>query len=105
MEITSVEQWDEAIASGRVIIEVYANWCPDCKRIEPTLPEWEKTYASTFRLLRCNRDEVPDIAERYDVMGIPSFLVFEEGELRGRLLSRDAKSVKQVADFLAKQYK
>lgn len=105
MEITSESAFDESVASGKVIVEVYANWCPDCKRIEGKLPEWAETYAAAFRLLRINRDEVPGVAERFDVMGIPSFLVFDEGELQNRLLSRDAKSVKQVEDFLAQQYK
>lgn len=105
MEITSAAALDEAIAMGKVIIEVYANWCPDCKRIEAKLPEWAKEYEQQFTLLRCNRDEVPDVAERYEVMGIPSFLVFEDGELKNRLFSRDAKSAKQVEDFLSQQYK
>lgn len=102
MNIISEQAFDEAVKSGKTVVEVYANWCPDCKRIEPMLESWATTYGAQFTLLRLNRDDIPEVAERYDVMGIPSFLVFEEGELTNRLLSRDAKSVRQVEDFLNK---
>lgn len=104
MELHSEAEFDSVIASGRVIVEVYANWCPDCRRIEGRLTPWAERFSDRFAMFRVNRDEVPAVADRYEVLGIPSFLVFEDGELRGRLFSRDAKSAKQVEDFLALQF-
>ncbi|MDP9729731.1 thioredoxin family protein [Alicyclobacillus tolerans] len=104
MELTTLTQFEEAIASGHVIVEVYANWCPDCRRIEGDMPKWAEEFASQFQLYRINRDEVPEVAERYEVLGIPTFLVFENGELKNRLLSRDAKSAQQVHQFLVAAY-
>jgi len=102
MNIVSEQAFDEAVKEGKTVVEVYANWCPDCKRIEPMLESWATAYDSRFTLLRLNRDDIPEVAQRYEVMGIPSFLVFEDGELTTRLLSRDAKTVRQVEDFLEK---
>lgn len=100
MELSTEKEFDDAISQKKTVVEVFANWCPDCKRIEPLLEGWADTFSSGFQLLRINRDSVPEVAERYEVMGIPSFLVFENGELQKRLLSRDAKSAKQVEEFL-----
>jgi len=105
MEITDEQQFEQAVEQGNVVVEFYANWCPDCRRIESKMPEWKGKYADQFTLLRLNRDEVPAVADRLEVMGIPSFLVFQEGELQTRLFSRDAKSVKQVENFLDQLYK
>jgi thiol-disulfide isomerase/thioredoxin len=104
MELHSEAEFDKAIESGRVVVEVYANWCPDCRRIEGHLMPWAERFADRFAIYRVNRDDVPAVADRYEVMGIPSFLVFQDGELQARLLSRDAKSAKQVEDFLALQF-
>lgn len=104
MDLHTEAGFDEAIASGRVIVEVYANWCPDCRRIEGRLAPWSERFSDKFSMYRVNRDEVPGVADRYEVLGIPSFLVFENGELKGRLLSRDAKTARQVEDFLEQQF-
>lgn len=48
-----------------------------------------------------NKDELPEIAEKYDVMGIPSLLVFKDGEKIGHLHSANAKTPEQVEEFLA----
>ena len=104
MDIGSEAAFDCATEKGRIVVEVYADWCPDCRRIEGRMPHWAAEFADRFRLLRVNRDAVPAVGERFDVLGIPTFLVFEDGELRARLFSRDAKTARQVESFLAGLY-
>jgi thioredoxin-like negative regulator of GroEL len=103
-EVQNVAEFQECVKQGRVMVEFYANWCPDCHRIEPYLPEWEEKYQSQFTLVRVNRDNVPELAEQFNVLGIPTFLAFENGTERNRLLSRDAKSKAQVEQFLDHAY-
>lgn len=55
-------------------------------------------------MVRVNRDEVPDLAEELQILGIPTFLVYEEGREVKRLFSRDAKSKEQVENFLDQAY-
>jgi thioredoxin-like negative regulator of GroEL len=103
-EIQNEAEFHELTKQGRVMVEFYASWCPDCHRIDPYLSEWESKYSSAFTLIRANRDNFPEIAEQYNVLGIPTFLAFEDGKEKNRLLSRDAKSKSQVEQFLDKAY-
>lgn len=96
--------FQEATKQEKVMVEFYATWCPDCTRIDPYFHEWEEKYGSEFTLLRVNRDEIPDTAEKLEVMGIPTFIAFENGQEVNRLYSRDAKSKAQVETFLDQAY-
>ncbi|MGE5673387.1 MAG: thioredoxin family protein [Mycobacterium leprae] len=90
-------------ADGRtVVVKFYTDWCPDCHRIDKAYNEFPEQFAG-LAFAEINSEESPAVSERFDVRGIPSFLVFRQGELVDRLYSRDAKSVKQVTDFVAKQ--
>ncbi|GEK33804.1 thioredoxin family protein [Kurthia sibirica] len=101
--ITTNEQFNELIASGeKVLVKFYAGWCPDCTRmnmfIDPIIEEYNQ-----FDWYELNRDELPEIAEKYDVMGIPSLLIFKDNEKLAHLHSANAKSPEQVTDFLKTQ--
>ena len=57
-------------------MKFYAGWCPDCTRmnmfIDPIIEEYNQ-----YDWYELNRDELPEIADKYDVMGIPSLLIFK----------------------------
>lgn len=101
--ITTTEQFNEIIKSNQpVIIKFYAGWCPDCTRlnmfIDPIIEEYNK-----YEWYEINRDDFPEIAEQYQVMGIPSLLIFKDGEKLAHLHSANAKTPQQVTEFLAAQ--
>ena len=102
-EITTIEQFTELTGTDKkVIIKFFAGWCPDCTRmdmfIEPIIEE--HSYYDWYAI---NRDNFPDLAEKYQVMGIPSLLIFQNGEKLAHLHSANAKSPAQVEDFLTAQ--
>lgn len=97
-------EFKEVTKQKKVMVEFYATWCPDCTRIDPYFEEWEAKYKNEFNLVRVNRDEIPDTAEALEVMGIPTFIAFENGQEVNRLYSRDAKSKAQVESFLDQAY-
>lgn len=95
------QQFDKHIAGKkRVVIKFFADWCPDCKRmaffIESVLKEF-----SSFTFYQINRDNFPELTEQYEVMEIPSLLVFKNGIKIGHLHSANAKTPEEVTDFLA----
>lgn len=96
--------FDQALkdAQGTLVVKFYANWCPDCRRIEGAYEQFPERYTS-LEFAEVFTEESPALAERFDVKGIPTFLVFRNGDLVDRLYSRDAKTVKQVEDFVVKQ--
>ncbi len=68
--------FDDAIGGEPVVVDFWAPWCKPCKAIEPILEELE----SRVRVARLNVDEHPEIASRYDVLAIPTVMLFADGE-------------------------
>lgn len=101
--ITTDEKFNEIIEGNEpVIVKFQAGWCPDCTRmdmfIDPIIEEYNQ-----YKWFDVNRDVLPEIADKYQVMGIPSLLIFKNGEKTAHLHSANAKSPESVTKFLADQ--
>jgi len=79
-----------------VIVEFWAQWCPPCKVMAPMLDSLATDLEGRLRVGKINVDEHPDLAARYDVVSVPTFLVFTEGELRRTMIG--ARSRAQLLD-------
>lgn len=99
-QLKSEQQFDE-LKQGKTIFEFTAGWCPDCKIIEPDLPKLEEKYKD-FDFVSVDRDEFIDLCIKNDILGIPSFLVFNDGDLLGSYIGKERKSIDQIDAFLAK---
>jgi thioredoxin 1 len=87
--------FDAAIGGEPLIVDFWAPWCKPCKAIEPILEDLE----SQVDVARLNIDEHPGIAARYDVLSIPTVMLFAAGEPRGVL--RGARPRAHFARWLA----
>ena len=76
-----------------------ADWCPDCRVIEPILPRIEADYPE-YTFVYVDRDEFIDLCGDLDIFGIPSFIGFSEGKETGRFVSKDRKSQIEIEDFI-----
>ncbi|MBU5268128.1 thioredoxin family protein [Virgibacillus proomii] len=101
MERLSTEQaFNKVIQSEKpVIIKFFADWCPDCKRLDMFIGDIITEY-NNYKWYEINTDEVKGIAEKYEVMGIPSILVFQGGEKKAHQHSAYTKTPESVRDFL-----
>jgi thioredoxin-like negative regulator of GroEL len=98
--IQNKETFQELISQSEpVIIKFFADWCPDCTRMNMFIDDIIEEYAQ-YKWYELNKDELPEIADRYDVMGIPSLLIFKDGEKTAHLHSANAKTPEQVKEFL-----
>ncbi|MCG0238843.1 MAG: thioredoxin family protein [Firmicutes bacterium] len=100
-QIASVQDFDQFLSRHpRAVVKFYTTWCPDCRRIEGTYAEYAAANAHRAAFAEVNAEAVPDLAQRFDIRGVPTFLVFDRGQVVARLHSRDAKTPQQVLDFL-----
>lgn len=97
--LESVEQFKQLRDNGRTIFMFSANWCPDCRFIDPVLPEIEAKF-SEYTFVYVNRDEFIEICQELDVFGIPSFVAFENGNELGRFVSKDRKTQEEIEAFI-----
>jgi thioredoxin-like negative regulator of GroEL len=99
-EIKTNDQFEQLIAGSEpVIVKFYAGWCPDCTRMDMFIDDIIADYGQ-YKWVKINRDEFPEIADKYSVMGIPSLLLFQDGEKLAHLHSANAKSPEEVRDYL-----
>lgn len=100
--LQSVEQFNTLKNNGKSVFVFSAGWCPDCRFIEPFMPEVEEKFSDfTFTLI--DRDQFIDLCIELDVFGIPSFLAFNDGKETGRFVSKDRKTQQEIEEFLSAQ--
>ena len=86
-----------------VLVDFWAEWCGPCKMITPVLEELAGELGEQVTITKLNVDDNPEVAMRYNVMSIPTLLVFQGGEVRKRLVGAKGKSqlLQELDEFLA----
>jgi thiol-disulfide isomerase/thioredoxin len=97
--LESMEQFEQLRDQGKTIFMFSAGWCPDCRVIEPILPEIEAKY-NEYTFVHIDRDDYIDLCQQLDVFGIPSFIAFENGKELGRFVSKDRKTQEEIEQFI-----
>ncbi len=96
--------FDEEIASSEepVLVDFWAEWCGPCKMIAPILDEMADEQAGKLKIGKLNVDDNPDIARRFDVMSIPTLILFKDGQPAKRMVGAKGKNqlVQELAEYL-----
>jgi thioredoxin 1 len=92
-ELSSVT-FDEVIRSAEapVLVEFWADWCPPCKVLAPILDEIGAELGDGLSIYKINSDDQRDLSARFDVLAVPTILLFSRGELRQRLVGARSKA-------------
>ena len=84
--ILNEKNFDETVKNTPfLVVDLWAEWCGPCKMIAPYLDKISEKYSDKMKLAKVNVDEYPALAEKFQVTGIPTLLIFKKGELAGRL--------------------
>ena len=81
-----------------VLVDYWAEWCGPCKMIAPALDESAETYAGRLGIAKVNVDENPSVPSRYHVRGIPTLMLFKNGEVVATKVGAVSKS--QLTAFI-----
>ena len=71
-------------ASEPVVVDFWAEWCGPCRLIAPALEEIAGTMGNKVKVVKLNVDENPATASKYEIMSIPTLMIFKNGQLTSR---------------------
>ena len=81
IHVNNAQEFNEKIATGRVLVDFFATWCGPCKMLAPLLEEIDdRKEAGDLLIVKVDVDEATDIAIRFGIQSIPTLIVFENGQ-------------------------
>ena len=83
---------DVLSAPGPVLVDFWAEWCGPCKMIAPALEEIAQQFAGKVTVVKVNIDENPSMPAKYGVRGIPTLIIFKNGQVAAQKIGAVPKS-------------
>ena len=68
----------------QVLVDFNADWCNPCKEMHPILKSVKQNFGSNLKILKINVDNNQALSNKFDVVGVPTFILFQKGEIKWR---------------------
>ena len=99
IHVNDLNEFNEKISQGRVLVDFFATWCGPCKMLAPILEDVDaKGEAGDLLIVKVDVDEASDIAIRFGIQSIPTLILFENGKAVNKVLGYMPKP--QLLNFL-----
>ncbi|MFA5645218.1 MAG: thioredoxin [Candidatus Ratteibacteria bacterium] len=93
MEKLNAENFEERINAENVtLVDFYADWCGPCKMMAPVLQELAEQFAGSAAVVQVNVDEEPELAAKFKIFSIPTFILFTKGTEAERMIGAVGKN-------------
>ncbi len=104
LEVLTDTTFDEEVGASElpIVVDFWAEWCGPCRMVAPVLEQIAAEHAGKVRIAKVNVDDSPSIARRYDIMSIPTLIVFQDGVAKKRIVGAKGKGqlLEDLSEFL-----
>jgi len=101
IRITNDAQFHDLTGKDKLTIVVFkTTWCADCHFINPFMPDLEQQYDGKVSFYEVDRDELPDLCIELNILGIPSFIAYQNGKELARFVSKLRKTREEIEQFV-----
>jgi thioredoxin 1 len=97
--VTDTSFEGDVLKAGKpVLVDFWAEWCGPCKMIAPILEELSRQYGDRLQIAKMNVDENQEVPGRFGIRGIPTLMIFKDGNFAGTLVGAHPKA--KIAAFI-----
>ncbi len=102
--IVTDDNYEDVVAksSKPVLLAIGAQWCPDCRRLQPLFMQFAQNYNGKVTFASCDFDNNPVMKEKFEVQHIPVFCIIKNGEVTDKLI--EPKSIAPFKEFIEKAF-
>lgn len=91
-EVTDQNFEQEVLKSDKpVLVDFWAAWCAPCRMLAPTVDQVAAEFADRAKVVKLNVDDNAEISARYNIKGIPTLLLFKNGEVKDQIVGATSK--------------
>ena len=94
----SESDFDNGISSGLTLVDFWAEWCAPCLALGPTMDELADSYAEKLTVAKVNIDSNPNIPAKFGIRGIPTVILFKDGEQVDIFVGNSPQAIKEMVE-------
>ncbi len=90
--------FDATIKDGLTLVDFWAEWCAPCLALGPTMDELAESYPEKLRVAKVNIDSEPNIPTKFGIRGIPTVILFKDGEQVDMFVGNSPQKIKEMVE-------